>query len=366
MRGLRMWLGGLVILGLLLAAPLAWRAFAQQATAATLRIDTADGIEEARFVPIRGVEQWLQIRGRHRNNPIVLMVHGGPGFAMAPFAPVFLNWENDFTLVQWDQRDAGRTFSRNGPLPISVAEVTADGLAVAEYLHRRLPGAKIIVLGHSWGSAIALNMVHRRPDLFAAFVGTGQLASMPDQETLSSEMVLARLRAAHNAGAAAQLQQVGPAPYRSLAALLVERKWLRSVDTPAERALSSRMLPLLLFAPGQSLKQVWDFTRAPKYAQSTTYGELATFDARSIGQCYRVPMFIFDGDQDLYTPAGPALRFLSQITAPRREFVSLPGGGHDALLTMPDAFLAQLRARVLPLGGEGAPVSPYFTCANAQ
>ena len=349
MRGLRMLLGGLLVLGLLAASALAWRAFEQQATARTLRIDTPDGIEEARFVTIRGAEQWLEIRGEHRGAPVLLMVHGGPGFAMAPFAPVFRSWEQDFTVVQWDQRDAGRTFSRNGPQPISVAEVTADGIAVTEYLHRRLPGAKIIVLGHSWGSVIALNMVHQRPDLFAAFVGTGQVASMPEQEVLSRQMVLARLQAARNVGAVAELQRAGPPPYGNLAALLVERKWLRSVDTPAERALPSRLLPMLVFAPGQSLKQVWDFARAPGYAQRLTYDELTRFEARALGLSYGVPMFIFDGDQDFVTPAGPARRFLSEITAPRREFVSLPGGGHDALLTMPGAFLAQLRAHVLPL-----------------
>jgi proline iminopeptidase len=347
-------IAGRVLAGLLitvlcgLIGLLVLRAWEQYVTAKALRITTPDGVQEAGFVSINGAPQWLQIRGEHRGNPVLLFVHGGPGFAMSSLAPVFRDWERDFTVVQWDQRDAGRTFSRNGPQAISIDQTASDGVALAAYLRQRL-GRPIVVLGHSWGSAVALNMVHRRPDLFAAYVGVGQMASKSEQEALSYDTVLARLRAAHDTAAVAELTRSGPPPYKDMAALLVERRWLAAVDTPAERNLFRSMTPIVFFAPGQSLQQLWDFNAAPKVAQQASFDDVAGFEARRIGTRFDVPIFVFEGDQDLYTPAGPTRRYLDEITAPRKELVLLKGGGHDAVFTMPRAVLAELDARVRPL-----------------
>jgi pimeloyl-ACP methyl ester carboxylesterase len=347
-------IAGRVLAGLLIAAlcmiavVLGARAWEQHVTAKALQITTPDGVQEAGFVSIDGVPQWVQIRGEHRSNPVLLFVHGGPGFAMSPLTPVFRGWERDFTVVQWDQRDAGRTFSRNGPQPISVDQTANDGIAVADYLRRRL-GRPVIVLGHSWGSAVGLNMIHRRPELFAAYVGVGQMSSKAEQEALSYDTVLGRLRAARDAGAVTELTKSGPPPYGGMAALLVERRWLAQVDTPAERNLFRMATPVVFFAPGLSLKALWDFNAAPKIAQQASFDDVAAFEARRIGTTFAVPIFVIEGDQDLYTPVGPTRRYLDGITAPRKDLVVLSGGGHDMVLTMPAAILAQLNARVRPV-----------------
>jgi pimeloyl-ACP methyl ester carboxylesterase len=341
---------GLVLLLVPTAAGLVgWRALRQHDAARAERITTPDGIQQAGFVRIGGVDQWVQIRGEHRGNPVLLFVHGGPGFAMSPLTPVFRGWERDFTVVQWDQRDAGRTFSRNGRQPLSMDQVARDGLEVADYVRHRLGQPKIVVLGHSWGSAIALDMVHRRPGLFSAYVGTGQMVDKAAQETDSYAMVLARARAAGDRAAVGELAHVGPPPYRTLDELLVQRKWLGAYYTPAERDLFKVMAPLLVFAPGQSLRAAYDYNAAPKIAQAAAYDENARFDARAFGLTYGVPMFVFEGDQDMLTPFGPTRRWLDQIQAPQKAFVLLKGGAHDAVLTMPQSFLAELTALVRPV-----------------
>ena len=328
---------------LVLRAALQWRG------STTLTIASPEGIQEKGFVPIGGHPQWVQVRGEHRSDPVILVVHGGPGFAMSPLTPVFRSWETDFTVVQWDQRNAGLTYSRNGAQPISLGQVAGDGVEVAEYLHRKLPRAPIILLGHSWGSAVGLEMIRRRPDLFAAFVGAGQMSSKTEQEAISYRLVLDRLRAAGNQKGVDELSRTGPPPYKDLAGLLVERKWLSVVDTPEERSLFQRMAPLVLTAPGMSLADVRAYLAAPKVAQAASFDEIAAFEARNLGLRFETPIFVFAGDQDLYTPAGPTERYLGEIQAPVKDLVMLPGGGHDALLTMPGRFLAQLQARVRPL-----------------
>jgi len=342
-------LGLALLLALSAAGLLGYRALRQHEAANAQRIVGPDGIQEAGFVRIGGVEQWVQIRGEHRGNPVLLFVHGGPGFAMSPLTPVFQAWEKDFTIVQWDQRDAGRTYSRSGRQPLSMNRIADDGVEVADYVRRRLGQPKVIVLGHSWGSAVALNMIHRRPDLFAAYVGAGQMAYRDEQEAASYDMVQARAKAAGNVKAVAELAAHGPPPYKGLADLLVERRWLALYDTPAERSLFKVMTPVVLFAPGQSLRELWDYNAAPKVAQGAAYHEVARFNAQSLGASFAVPMFVFAGDQDILTPSDSTQRWFEQLQAPQKAFVRLKGGGHNAVLTMPDTFLAELRARVRPL-----------------
>ena len=84
------------------------RSVAQPAAAAL-------AIDEGMFVDINGVPQWITIRGRNPKNPVLLLLHGGPGLHMSYLAPVFADWETDFTIVQWDQPGGGATLLKNRP-----------------------------------------------------------------------------------------------------------------------------------------------------------------------------------------------------------------------------------------------------------
>src|SRR5689334_20361206 len=137
----------------------------------------ATPIQEERFVTLGGLEQWITIRGANRMNPVLLFVHGGPGDAQSALRSFYQIYENDFTVVQWDQRGAGRTFGKNPNSPPEADRIESDGVELSQYLCDYLKKKKIIVLGHSWGSYIAIGMVQKKPDLFAALVGTGQVSS---------------------------------------------------------------------------------------------------------------------------------------------------------------------------------------------
>ncbi len=154
--------------------------FVRAGNAEQFAIRSAKGIDEASFVPVGGMEQWVTIRGQDGANPVLLFLHGGPGdvtssWTFALFAP----WEEHFTVVQWDQRGAGRTLRKSGPAvapTLTVDRMAQDGIELAEYLRQRLGKDKIILVAHSFGSIIGLKMVRTNPDLFYAYVGTGQVA----------------------------------------------------------------------------------------------------------------------------------------------------------------------------------------------
>lgn len=338
------------------AGALAYRAWRQHDNARALAIDSPNGIQEARFVEIGGIEQWVQIRGRDRANPVVLILAGGPGNSLVPLTPVFQAWEHAFTVVQWDQRGAGKTYGRNGidEGPMTIDRMRRDGIELTRYLLQHLEQEKLVLLGHSWCTVLGVPMVKSRPDLYSAYIGTGQVVAKEEKEEILYASLMEEVRAAHDEDDLSALEAIGAPPYETQEELLVEREVSERYDTPAERHLESDMTPVVLFAPDYSLLDIRALLAGSKFAGDTMYREILGYDTRSLGARFDVPFFVFNGDHDRVTPAPLARDYFETIEAPHKEFVVLEGGGHSALLTMPDVFLAKLVARVRPLVAAGS------------
>ena len=148
---------------------LAYRKVRQRRVAKTLTIGTPNGIVEERFVRIGGIEQWIQIRGEDRDNSVLLVVHGGPGWPNAIFTPTLGSWEKHFTVVQWDQRGVSKTMGRNGKAgsgELSFDRTVSDAMEVTEFLrwHTNTPRELI----ESPPPAL-----HQRGETVKVSVGTG-------------------------------------------------------------------------------------------------------------------------------------------------------------------------------------------------
>ena len=87
-------------------------------------------VDEGLFVGVNGREHWITLRGADAANPALLIL-SGPGAAFSRMAPFFAPWEDDFTLVQWDQPGGGATFARNGEMALTLEGLAADAARVA-------------------------------------------------------------------------------------------------------------------------------------------------------------------------------------------------------------------------------------------
>jgi pimeloyl-ACP methyl ester carboxylesterase len=340
---------GLVVV--LAALALGFRAWRQHENAETYAIRTPNGIQQAMFVRIGGIEQWIRIRGDDRKNPVILYLHGGPGNSESVLYPVFHDWERHFTVVMWDQRGAGKTYGRNGTdeQPMTMAQSVRDGVAMAEYLERHLHKRKIILLGHSWGTEIGLLIVKARPELFSAYVGTGQVVNIAEKETYIYDQTMARMRAAHDEAGIRALDAVGPPPYKSNHDLEIERDWSERYDIPAERDMRWHFTPMVAFAPDFSFRDIYDLLYASNWTAQQLFAQEEKFDARKCCVSFKLPIFIFNGDHDTITPAPLIAPWFKHIEAPEKKFVILTGAGHDAVLLEPDRFLYLLLRNVRPL-----------------
>jgi pimeloyl-ACP methyl ester carboxylesterase len=147
----------LIIVLLLVSSALLWRLYRQHSVSQRDAIRSPHGINSLERVRIGGIDQWIEVRGQDVSNPILLFIHGGPGVAFIPLSGSFQSaWEAHFTVVQWDQRGAGKTFASNGPdiqrNSMNLPQMQQDALEVTNYLRTRFKREKIFVVGHSWGS----------------------------------------------------------------------------------------------------------------------------------------------------------------------------------------------------------------------
>jgi len=329
----------------------AFLTFKQKRNAADYAVTTPNGIDEGKYVVIGGIEQWITIRGEDRSNPVLLFLHGGPGEATNPWAYAsFRPWLKKFTVVQWDQRGAGRTLGRNGPSlapTITVDRMVRDGVELTELLRTTLKQDKLVLVGHSWGSILGVLMAKARPDLFYAFVGTGQVADPATNYTVAYDEVLKAAETIGDQRAIRELKDVGRPPWTDGRGYAVQRKWANMFEH-ADVFLPST-LSLALQAPGYSVRDVNDWLEGQGFSAEQLVPQTRVIDAKTLGGEFHVPVFVIQGAEDFTTPTSLARSFERAIRAPRKEFVSIEGGGHFAVFMRSDAFLTALVRLVYPL-----------------
>jgi len=346
-------LGGIAALAVVIVlGALGYRAWAQHENAVAQEIHTPNGIVEESFVKIGGVEQWVQIRGQDRDNPVPLILSGGPGNSLIPLSYKFLlPWEKKFTVVNWDQRGSGLTYvHNNGGEGLTIPRMTEDTIELSDYLRKHLHKKKIVLLGWSWGSILGVEAAHARPDLFSAYIGTGQLVDGRDNEAVGYASLLKRAEASHDDATVKTLRDIGPPPWADSSKTATEREALIAYTPPRENA-AWKSLPFVAFCAPET--RLLDLNAvgigAAVFSFNKLWPSVMRYDARHLGTQFDLPMFVIDGADDIQVPMPLARDWFATVQAPRKEFITIPGAAHLALATHSDEFLQIVDEKVRPL-----------------
>lgn len=325
------------------------------------------GIDEARAVEIGGIRQWITVRGRDRRNPILLVIHGGPAAPDLPNAYLYeRQWQDYFTVVQWDQRGAGKTYELNDPKTvgptITAERIVADAEEMTAYLRKTYARKKIFVLGHSWGSFVGLSLAERRPDWLYAYIGAGQIIDFPAGEKAGYDWVLSQARAKGDALAVKELEGIAPYPEVGGAVpfdkINLERKW-----SVAFGGLTH----------GWSSFDIWERpeTISPDYSSE----DFKAIDAGSglsfpklLPQMTKAdftkltrlgcPLIIFAGRYDYTTPTAPVAAWYAKLQAPSKRWVWFEQSAHMMYLEEPGRALVHLVQDARPIAAKAGDVAP--------
>lgn len=326
----------------------------QSLPALTVRCEPGRPVEAAGLVPIGGIEQWVTIRGADCGNPVILFLHGGPGNPLSPFGEaIYAPWEDEFTLVQWDQRGAGTTYSANPPPEnLTVDRMIADGLALSEHLRQTLAQEKLILVAGSWGTVLGVGMALERPDLFHAYLGAGQLVSGAENQAASYRKVMERARAAEDAETVATLEALGPPPWTNPRNPGILRRATRAFEReatipPPEGWWSPA--PEYTSAEVRAATEAGEEFSYIQFVGLDGQGMLSTLDLPRRGLTFEIPVFMVQGAEDLVTVPEVARRYFDLLSAPQKEFRLLEATGHDPNLALVEAQHEILLSRIMPL-----------------
>jgi pimeloyl-ACP methyl ester carboxylesterase len=351
-----LWISTTTLIGIvvaLLIGALVHRMWRQHRTATTLKIRSTHGITVERFVTIGGIDQWVGIRGEDQENPVVLLIHGGPGSSCSIFTPLIRSWERQFTVVQWDQRGSGKTLGRtgqDGTGELTMDRLIRDGIEVAEFVRSRLRKDKVILLACSFGTTFGLSMIRRRPDLFHAYVGTDQNVGMARDHEANHRAVLERLRSIGLSQGVAVLEKIGSDPYRWTAKdYITTAQWTMKSDPYTCDRIMKLLKSAIWFSPGHTLRDIKHFISGMEFSIAQLFPEVPRYDAWHQGTRFEIPFFIFQGENDVLTLPSLAEAYFDDVVSPIKGMTLIRDAGHFAAFTQPEQFLSELLTRVRPL-----------------
>jgi proline iminopeptidase len=335
-----------------------WREYRQHEILASQAIGN-DGIDADEVIDINGTRQAIQIRGQDKDAPVLLWVHGGPGYATMPFYYEFgPPLEKNFIVVHWDQRGAGKSYRLNDPDAIAKTlkweQMLDDTEAVLEYLHERFDGRKIVYVGHSWGSMLGTAIAHKRPDLLSVYVGTGQVVNMVDGERIGYEHTLAEVRRLGWAQDEQTLLKIAPYPDDTM--IMGEKhEVLREIQGRlgyfAWRTKNPNweMFRSAFYSPAYSLGDIIAMLQGIELSEPLNASNM-WYDAKSFGQTFEVPVVYLVGRKDWLTPQPGLLEeYFEWIEAPSKQLIWFENSSHAPMFDEPEAFGQAMAKHVLPL-----------------
>lgn len=272
-------------------------------------------------VSINGAKHQLMIRGKDKNNPILIFVHGGPGFSEIPYVRKYQDiLEQKFTIVHYDQRGTGKSYHFFKDYSnLSPELLTDDLIALTKYIRERFGKNKVLLVGHSFGSYIGMKAAAKAPENYIAYIGIGQTSNFKESELDSLNYCLEEAAKAGNKDDIAKLEKIKVPVTNGYT--LVPRKYIqkygggsRLTDEHGDYTkgfLMNReynLLDRVRFELGiqKSVVMIDDLLQKP----------LTSFVKR-----LEIPCYFHMGQYDYKTSAKAAKNYLNSLIAPKKEFI---------------------------------------------
>jgi pimeloyl-ACP methyl ester carboxylesterase len=303
------------------------------------------------------------VRGQDRANPVILFVHGGPAAPLTPSTWEFQRpLEEYFTVVNWDQRGAGKTFLETDPASIAdtihIDRYVEDAIELAQYVGKRYGKDKLILMGHSWGTVIGMKAALARPDLFHAYVGIGQVINTRENEALSFGYGLEQAKKHRNAEAIAELESIAPYPGDqpiTRERIIIARKWPQFYGglSAYRDAGAKYYFDAPLLSPAYDCRAARAVDQGNAFTLGRILPEFLRVDFRPVRE-FPIPVVMLMGRHDYTTPSAPTARWLQRVRAPYKRAVWFERSAHMVPWEEPGRMLVSLLEHVRPLAVDAA------------
>ncbi|NMO13548.1 alpha/beta fold hydrolase [Pyxidicoccus fallax] len=343
------------------------RAEATKVIADLRKIVAPGGVERTEKVRIGGIDQWVSVRSRDRRNPVLLVLHGGPGWVAMPTSwYVAHGWDEFFTVIQWDQRGAGKTYVANDPATVAptltVEQMHADAEEVVQWARKAFGKQKIFVLGHSWGSILGLTLAEKHPEWLHAYIGVGQGIDAMESERRGWAWAMQQARAAKHEEAIRDLTSI--APYATgktpiaLKDVMLQRRWLNffggAVYRRPDASFEAAAAALSPEYTDEDVGQIW---KAEELSVGKLLTAVLTVDLSRVKRL-KTPLVLFLGRHDYNVSATVAAEWFAGVKAPSKQLVWFEQSAHELMAEEPGKVLLSLVRHVRPIAERAGDVAP--------
>lgn len=307
------------------------------------------GIEK---VSLGGQDQYIIIRGVDKTKPVMLFLHGGPGSPEVAFIKHYNPYiENDYVMVYWEQRGAGKSFSKSiPPETMNLQQMVSDTRELSKYLLNRFDHEKIFLMGHSWGSLLGIMTAYKHPDLFHAFIGIGQACHQFKGEQMSYDWALGQAVERNDTKAVRRLKNLTlpdstASSDKWLEYLMMERKFVNLYGGGTTREITGMwpLVKIVLNSGIYTLGEKLNFMNASMFSLENMWLDVINTNLFNEIDSMRIPVYIFHGVHDYTTPYPLAKEFYQQLKAPQKGFFSFDNSAHSPVMEEPEKFNSTLR-----------------------
>jgi pimeloyl-ACP methyl ester carboxylesterase len=292
-------------------------------------------------VRLGGVDQWVSLRGRSADNPVLLHLAGGPGSSDVGWVRRFNRaLEDRFTVAVWEQRGAGKSYPAIDPTSdLTLDRLVADGIELSRWLADRFDETKIYLTGNSWGSTLGVLMVQRAPQLYHAYAGTGQMVSQRATDVALYHQILAYADRTGDRALRARFEKWGEPPYRDPTAYAAVMEYYDLLEPYRHTAAFASARGMSGFFPDEyGLMDTWNELRGFPDMAGLLYPQLQGIDFRRTATRLDVPVYVMQGRHELSARSGPALEWFERLQAPIKRMFWFESSGHNADAEEPDLF----------------------------
>lgn len=313
----------------------------------------AGSISEKVFVEINGVRQGMFIKSTDPSHPVLLYLHGGmPDYFLSERYPTGL--EEIFTIVWWEQRGSGISYSQAiPPETMTMEQLIADTVAVTHYLRERFGQEKIYLMGHSGGSFIGIQAAAKAPELYHAYIGQAQMAYQLRSEVEAYNYMLSRFRANGNAQ---WVQKLEAAPvtiesgmddaYPAIRDFAMHSLGIGTMHN-MDSVITGILIPSFL-SHDYTLSEKVNMWRGKSGAGiSVVWERMLTIDLSKEVPELQIPVYFFEGIYDYTCTYNEAKAYFEKLDAPVKGFYTFEQSAHSPMFEEPEKMQQILREDVL-------------------
>jgi pimeloyl-ACP methyl ester carboxylesterase len=327
--------------------------FTSQLFASTPPIFDANGkpmpnsIAVLETVKLGGSEEWITIRGQDSRNPVLLFLAGGPGGSqLVTERNALAGLEDHFVVVNWEQPGAGKSFDAVDRSKLTPDRYITDARELVLNLRQRFGKEKVYVLGESWGSALGIMVVQRYPELFHAFIGTGQMVAFLENDLICYDFALRLAKERGDTQQVEKLKQQGPPPYygndvfwKSAAYLTETLNYMNKNPAIANSGFNTLRD---LAGSEYGLYDKVNLIRGLLDTFGVVYQQLWNVDFRKQATRLEVPVYFLIGRHDVNAPPKLTEEYFNLLSAPHKELIWFEHSGHGPWMNESAKFIDML------------------------